>query len=185
MYHGPLRLDLATASDAALLAATFVSLEFTTQKNGVRGEVIGLGHSGCPQFSPTVCLARRIIHLRQHNAPPNTPLASVWNPDSNSFKPIAPTHITISLRTICTVMGPAFGFLPKDISARSLRASGAMALLCAHVDTDLIQLIGRWRSAEMLRYLHVQAEPVMRNFSTRMLNQGAFTLLPNNEVPMH
>jgi hypothetical protein len=53
-FHGPVRLDLNHASDAALLGATFASLTFTTQKNGVRGEVVGLAHSGNPQFSPTV-----------------------------------------------------------------------------------------------------------------------------------
>jgi hypothetical protein len=59
-----------------------------------------------------------------------------------------------------------------------------MALLCAHVDTDVIRLLGRWRSDEMLRYLHVQAEPVMRDFSRLMLAGGAFTLLPNQDVPI-
>jgi hypothetical protein len=184
LYHGPVRLDPITATDAALLSATFASLEFTTQKNGVRGEVIGLAHSGNPQFSPTVCLARRIIHLRNHGALPTTPLASVWNTGSQTFSPIKPPDITEALRLTCSLLGPQFGFSPHDISARSLRASGAMALLCAHVDTDLIRLIGRWRSDEMLRYLHVQAEPVMRDFSSRMLQHGAFTLLPNSDVPM-
>jgi hypothetical protein len=59
-----------------------------------------------------------------------------------------------------------------------------MALLCAQVDTDIIRLLGRWRSDEMLRYLTVQAAPVMRDFSSRMLNQGSFTLHPNQDVPM-
>jgi hypothetical protein len=59
-----------------------------------------------------------------------------------------------------------------------------MALLCAHVDTDVIRLLGRWRSDEMLRYLHVQAEPVMRDFSRLMLAGGAFNLLPNQDVPL-
>jgi hypothetical protein len=40
-----------------------------------------------------------------------------------------------------------------------------MALLCAKVDTDLIQLLGRWRSDLMLRYLQVQAQPVMQKFA--------------------
>jgi hypothetical protein len=59
-----------------------------------------------------------------------------------------------------------------------------MALLCAQVDTNVIRLLGRWRSDEMLRYLTVQAAPVMRDFSSRMLNHGSFTLLPNSDVPM-
>ena len=57
-------------------------------------------------------------------------------------------------------MGPALGFLSQDISAQSLCAAGSMALLYAHVDSDLIRLLGRWRSDEMLRYLHVQVKPV-------------------------
>jgi hypothetical protein len=59
-----------------------------------------------------------------------------------------------------------------------------MALLCAHVDTDIIRLLGRWRSDEMLRYLHVQAQPIMRDFSRRMLVGGSFTLLPNQDIPI-
>jgi hypothetical protein len=59
-----------------------------------------------------------------------------------------------------------------------------MALLCAQVDSDILRLLGRWRSDEMLRYLHIQAEPVMRDFSRRMLIGGAFTLLPNQTVPL-
>jgi hypothetical protein len=34
----------------------------------------------------------------------------------------------------------------------------------------------------MLRYLHVQAEPIMRHFSSQMLSGGDFTLLPNHEA---
>jgi hypothetical protein len=59
-----------------------------------------------------------------------------------------------------------------------------MALLCAQVDTDIIRLLGRWRSDEVLRYLTVQAAPVMQDFSSWMLNQGSFTLHPNQDVPM-
>ena len=58
-----------------------------------------------------------------------------------------------------------------------------MALLLARVDTDVIRLIGRWRSDEMLRYLHVQAYPLMRNYSCLMLDAGDYTLIPNQLVP--
>jgi len=58
-----------------------------------------------------------------------------------------------------------------------------MALLYAQDDSNIIRLLGRWRSDEMLWYLHLQAEPVMRNFSRRMLAHGAFVLLPNQAVP--
>jgi hypothetical protein len=38
-----------------------------------------------------------------------------------------------------------------------MQPTGAMALLCAHVDMDIIRLLGCWQSNEMLCYLHVQA----------------------------
>ena len=59
-----------------------------------------------------------------------------------------------------------------------------MALLCANVNTNIIRLLGRWRSDEMMRYLHLQAEPVMRHFARAMLQGGAFVLLPNADVPV-
>jgi hypothetical protein len=164
---------------------TFVTLTFTTQKNGVRGEVIGLGRSGNPVLCPVVAIARRIAHLRSHNAPPTQPLASCYSTTPAAQQQlIKPADITAALRFSTAVIGPTVGFLPADISARSLRAAGAMALLCAQVDTDVIRLLGRWRSDEMLRYLHIQAEPVMRDFARRMLVGGAFTLLPNQTVPL-
>jgi hypothetical protein len=180
LFHGMRRLNLSTATDAELLSATFSTLEFTTQKNGVRGEVIGLGRSGHTNLCPVLSLARRIIHLRQNDAPPTTPLATYFV--AGTGKPVSPAAITATLRLAVTSLGPSLGFLPSDISARCLRAAGAMALLCAQVDTDIIRLLGRWRSDEMLRYLHVQAAPVMRDFASKMLS-GHFTLHPNSQVP--
>ena len=53
-----------------------------------------------------------------------------------------------------------------------------MALLCPGVDSDYIRLIGRWRSDEMFRYLHVQAQPIMTGMSAAMLRGGDFRLTP-------
>jgi hypothetical protein len=54
-----------------------------------------------------------------------------------------------------------------------------MALLCDQVDRSIIQLLGRWKSDAMLRYLHIQAEPLMRGFAATMLKGGDYSLLPN------
>ena len=66
--------------------------------------------------------------------------------------------------------------------ARSLRAAGANALLLANFDTNIICLIGRWRSDEMLRYLHVQATPLMQDYARRMVAGGQYNLLPNAQL---
>ena len=53
------------------------------------------------------------------------------------------------------------------------------ALLWDMVDSDRIRLLGRWQSDEMLRYLHLQAQPVMQDFASRMLSGGNYSLLPS------
>ena len=94
--------------------------------------------------------------------------------------------ITANLKaTVKLLAGTHMGFTHKYVSARSLRAAGAMALLCSGVDTDIISLIGHWRSDEMLRYLHMQAEPIMRNYSKLMIIRGNYNLLPHNVVPIY
>ena len=70
-----------------------------------------------------------------------------------------------------------------DVSARSLRAAGAMALLVAEVDPDIIKILGRWRSNEMFRYLHLSAEPIMKDSASRML-RADYTLAPLQLVPV-
>jgi hypothetical protein len=183
LWLGCVRLDLISASDAEILASTFGAVTFDLQKNSVRGEVIGHARSGDLDLCPVRCLARRVLHLRRNNAAPNTPLATAFQDDGTTFS-LAPAHITKTLKQAVTFLGPQnLGFLPADVSARSLRAAGANALLCGGVDTDVIRLLGRWRSDEMLKYLHTSAEPLMRDYARQMLSGGAFTLIPNQDCP--
>ena len=179
-YVGVRRVSASVATGDDLLHASFVTYTFTTQKNCVRNEVIGLGRSGNPVCCPVSATARRIQHLRDHQAPPTTPLCTYYRDGSPSY--VTPGDITTTLRASVAALGPQLGFLATDVSARSLRAAGAMALLCAHVDTDTIRLLGRWRSDIMLRYLTVQAQPVMRDFSRRMLEGADYLLLPNQDT---
>jgi hypothetical protein len=161
-------------------SATFVCLEFTNQKNGIRGELIGLGRSGNPAFCPVQACINRIKHLRQFHAPPHTPLFAFF---TTEWLAISTTILTHELRQVITCWGMSVGLSPTDVSVRSLRSSGAMALLCANMDTDRIRLLGRWRSDEMLRYLHVQAYPVVASLAPAMLRHGNYTLIPNIHLP--
>ena len=77
---------------------------------------------------------------------------------------------------------PSSGLVPEDVSARSLRASGAMAMLCDGVDQDKTGLFGRWRSDAMLDYLHTQAEPLYRDLSARMLRGGDYSFVPGTQA---
>jgi len=184
LFIGPThRLDLVTAPDHQLQQATFATLTFSNQKNGVKDEVVGHARSGDPLLCPVLALTRRVIHLRQHHAPTSTPLATAYHHQRPTA--ILPADITQALRVSVALIGPRLGFLPSDISARCLRAAGATALLCADVDSCHIQLLGRWRSDEMLRYLHLQAQPLMKDFSRKMLLGGSYHLIPNQLVPLY
>jgi hypothetical protein len=93
-------------------------------------------------------------------------------------------YITQTLRDSIDYLGnTTIGFLKKEVSARSLRAAGAQALMLGKVDTNIIRLIGRWKSDAMLRYLHVQAHPLMHDYASIMLKAGTYTLIPNQYVP--
>ncbi len=56
--------------------------------------------------------------------------------------------------------GPKKGREPL-LSAHSLRAGGAMFYFCAHVDTEFIRLLGRWKSDAIFSYLSAQFPEVM------------------------
>lgn len=176
-WVGARALDHMQCPVADLQAATFATLTFTRQKNGVRNETIGHGRSGHPFICPVLCLITRVLSLRSWQAPPSAAI--------NAFRP-APgrqtTHVHARdlmrrMRNALTIF-PDPSINPHDISARSTRSGGAMALLCAGVGANRIRLVGRWRSDELYRYLHVQAPQVMTGLSAAMLTGGPFQLAP-------
>ncbi|KAL7475517.1 LOW QUALITY PROTEIN: hypothetical protein ACHAW6_001427, partial [Cyclotella cf. meneghiniana] len=103
-------------------------------------------------------IIRRVLYLQLNSTPPDVPLARLFNSNSH----ITASVITSTLRDAVTLLGPE---LPSDISACCLRALGAMALLLGQTDTDIIRL----QSDEMLRYLHLQAAPLMQDYACKML----------------
>ena len=113
LFVGGRRLQLQTAPEVEIQSATFATLTFTTQKNGVRGEVIGLSCSGNLQLCPVLSTIRRILHLRRHNAAATTPLASYYT--QGRWRKVSPSDITAALRVAVVILGPALGFLPTDM----------------------------------------------------------------------
>jgi hypothetical protein len=69
---------------------------------------------------------------------------------------------------------------PVPVMRCALVNSQPRLLLFAKVDSDTIRLLGRWRSDEMLCYLHVQAFPLVAPLAFQMLHHGHFTLMPNH-----
>ena len=178
LWVGSRALDTLVSPVADLQAATFATLTFTRQKNGVRGEKIGHGRSGHPQLCPVLSLVARVLTLRALHAPPSTPPNAYCSPPATPLRYLQAADITKRLRATLSLF-PDPSYSATDISARSTRAGGAMALLCAGIDRDRIRLVGQWRSDELFRYFHVQAQPVMTGLAAAMLRGGAFTLAPS------
>jgi hypothetical protein len=51
------------------------------------------------------------------------------------------------------------------------------------MDKTTIQLLGRWKSDELLQYLHAQAFPVTAQCAQLMLQHGDFSMIPNQPLP--
>jgi hypothetical protein len=177
-----LTLDTLRAPISQLEAATTVSLPFTTQKNGNKGKVLTHDLSTdlweCP-FRATAC---RVVHLRAHTFNPSTPLASYFRATRRIA--INAKDVTESLRYAAIATEHQTGLHYSDFSAKSLRAGGAMALRCGKIDHDTIHMLGLWHSDAMMRYLHLQAKSLMREFAPTMFNHGSFSFLPIDTVPI-
>ena len=187
LYLGPRRLNLASASIAEIQAATSVSLYFTTQKNQRKGDAIAHGRSTDPWCCPVRSAIRRVLCHREHFATTGTPfdpsvvLASYYH-DNHRLRVLA-ADVTDNLRLAASACFHVTGIRPENISARSLRAGGAMALLCAGVSPARIKLVGRWHSDAMMQYLHQDATPIMMRLAARMQAQGAYSFLPSASPP--
>ena len=163
-----------------------VSLTFTTQKNGVKNEIIRNGMTGDPLICPVRAAARRLTYHKLHNSKPNTPLCSFY--DNGVLHEIRSKHITLALRAgikIAQAEGIKINIKPKEVDARSLRSGGATAMLCAKIDKDLTQLQGRWKSDAMIRYLHISAVPIVDKFARKMFKSGDFNFFPQLQQHYH
>jgi hypothetical protein len=177
LYIGPLKLDLTRASDAELDSATSVSYTFTSQKNGVRDEKVVQGPSGNGLCCPFRASIRRFRYHHLHKSKPPTPISSFYR-NGKRFA-IKARDVTGVLRHAMTINFHRTGIPASDISALSLRAGGAMAMLVGSIDLTNIRMMGRWHSDAMMRYLHIQAQPIIGNYASIMFNNGAYTFQPD------
>jgi hypothetical protein len=171
-----------TATSAEIAAADAVAYTFTTQKNGRHNEKLVHGKSRDSLCCPVKATARRVLYHRQNNCKASTPLASFYR--NGRRVPIKVKDVMDVLRLAMTMNFHRTGIAADEVSARSLRAGGATALLSGQVDMDHIRMLGRWHSDAMMRYLHMQARSVVGGYAAAMCNRGSYTFLPNETVPI-
>ena len=160
--------------------ALYVALTYTDQKNAVRGEAIGHHSNSDSIFNPVAAVRRRVLHLRSNNAPPDTPLYTYYS--GGATHSVTTLEVTRALRAAAQDVVHVTGIPAERVQAYSLRSGGATALLCAHTSADVIQIIGRWKSDAMFRYLRTQALELTAGHSQDMLNHGAYTFAPSSST---
>jgi hypothetical protein len=168
-------------SDAEISGATSGSYTFTTQKNGIRNEKIVHGLSGTGLCCPVQATGRRIKYLRRNTAKCTVPIASLYVRSRRTA--IKAQQITETIRQAMAINFHRTGIAAEEVSARSLRAGGAMALLCGKVDMNLIQILAGWHSDAMIRYLHMQAQPIVQHFAKKNVQNWQLLLPPQRDGP--
>mgnify|MGYP001792313785 CR=1 FL=1 len=153
------RVYSATASDLPCRAPEAVGLRFTFQKNGIPNETIYQYRTGDRYSCPVRAAWHQCHHLRGRVAD-DCPLNTYFD-EQGVHRRLTPKLMTQLLRLHASAYCH-----PNPVSAACLRCTGATALLNAKTPLPVIQLIGRWRSDEVFRYLHAQSTtvaPLSRN----------------------
>jgi hypothetical protein len=165
---GPSKSSAPAILDCNDSNAQFVGLQFDDQKSGFRSDQATHSRSHSI-LCPVEALQRICRDILQHHGSDATPLYNYYEPRLAKFVPLDSASITAALKLAAGNCYAHTGIHPDNITARSLRAGGATALLCAGIAKDIVKLIGRWRSDAVDRYLRTGTITITEGYATRMV----------------
>ena len=154
----------------------FSSLVFNDQHNAVRREYIVNGRCGHTHDCDILWILSCVRCLNSCVAPATTPLCAIHI--STGWHSIRNAKITSTLRSACDTSVYRLGITSHNLSTHSLWYGGEIPLLLGNINPNTIQIICRWRSDEMLQYLHVTSNPLMCRYTATMVSTGWYTLTP-------
>ena len=176
LYHGHEATILYDETQLANISD--VSVMFTEQKNGWKGEVVTQRASLDPCLCPARSLGWIVRHLLLNNAEDAMPIYSHYYAPESTWRFLRYSEVTRGLRLCAAQIQSETGVAPYLISVKGLRPGGATALLCAGVDPSGISALGRWRSDAVLAYLRPQALTASQNLSAQMVTHGSYSFAP-------
>jgi hypothetical protein len=130
-------------------------------------------------LSTIACTSRIRTHPFPHTIAPIG--AQLSNPRTAAIKPKDSMDV---IRQAMTASYHRTGVPAYEVSDRSLRADSAMAMLFGKIDIQSIHMMSQWHSDAMMRYLHVQAQPIIGVYAAKMFNKGTYTFQPDETVPI-
>jgi site-specific recombinase XerD len=123
-----------------------------------------------------------MLHHHSHGSWCTVPFASYYRGNRKTL--VKAKEVTKVLHNAMRINVDHTGIKASEVSAQSLRAGGAMALLHGRVDLSNIRMMGRWNINAMVRYLHVQTQPILGNYAVQIFNEGNYSFLPDETVPI-
>ena len=95
--------------------------------------------------------------------------------ESNKLKYVSSKTILGQLRTATKSTGEERQGLQADrIGTHSIRSGAAMAMHLAGMSGKTIEMVDRWRSRTLMRYLHIQVPDTTLGVATHMTNRQTF-----------
>ena len=176
-------------NDLELKAVNMAILSFDDQKSTAKGDkacqqyIGGLLCPGTALYNQVYSIADHLGTPTKHPQGANAPLYAYFIPATArkkaSWGNVTTKHLTMALRLAAATCENVTGIPPKLINARSLRAGGATALLCAGVGKDITKILGRWRSDAVDLYLRTSTFTLTAGYSKLMVQHGAYKFAPD------
>ena len=171
-------------NDFELSTMNMATLSFDDQKSTAKGDRVCQQYLGGP-LCPGTAIYHRVYSLIDHMGKKtmhpegiNAPLYAYFVPATSkkkaSWANVTTRQLTIVLRLAAARCQDQTGIPPKLINARSLRAGGATALLCAGVGKDITKILGRWRSDAVDLYLRTSTFTLTEGYSKMMVDSGSY-----------
>jgi hypothetical protein len=129
---------------------TSVYYKFMTQKNDTEDEKILQGISCDRRYCPNRATVQKIKYNRTKKSKPLVHVSSYSLSNRRTVINVKDTNGT--LRYYVAMNYQCTGIRTYKISARSLRAGGAMVMMCIKIELNNIWMMCRWHSNALMRY---------------------------------
>jgi hypothetical protein len=135
--------------------------------------------NGEPFKCPVRAIARRVIHLREHNANGKTFLSTFFQ--TNARYDVCGEDVSKGLKMAATILQyPTTRGIPiARINTHSLCSGGANALALSGYSSDTqIQKMGRWKGATFKEYIREELACYSAGMTTNMKRNFKFVNVP-------
>ena len=169
-----------TAPAVLLLTADSATLKLDNQKNGWKGVCVHQEANGEPFNCPVKALARRVLHLREHNAVGKTLLSAFFH--LGVRYDVSGDDISKGLKLAAHILRyPTTRGIPIErIDTHSLRSGGANALALSGYSDTQIQKMGRWKGATFKEYIREELACYSEGMTKNMKRNFKFVNISGN-----